>query len=152
NAIGMAAVMIPWGETIPALASGAVAGVSTSSVSGVDGKFWEFLKYVYPTNHVWSSQMLNVNLDSWKALTPEQQKIVSDVAAKMEPTFWANSLKADVDSLNRLKEGGMEVVPVSDAMMTEIRAKTAPQMEAFLKRVPAADAPVKAYLAEMKRG
>ena len=37
-------------------------------------------------------------------------------------------------------------------MMTEIRAKTAPQMEAFLKRVPAADAPVKAYLAEMKRG
>ena len=70
----------------------------------------------------------------------------------METTFWANSLKADVDSLNRLKEGGMEVVPVSDAMMTEIRAKTAPQMEAFLKRVPAADAPVKAYLAEMKRG
>ncbi|WP_257165146.1 TRAP transporter substrate-binding protein [Bradyrhizobium sp. SRS-191] len=152
NAIGMAAVMIPWGETIPALASGAVAGVSTSSVSGVDGKFWEFLKYVYPTNHVWSSQMLNVNLDSWKALTPEQQKTVADIAAKMEPTFWANSLKADVDSLNRLKEGGMEVVPVSDAMMTEIRAKTAPQMDAFLKRVPAADQPVKAYLAEMKRG
>ncbi|WP_315811447.1 TRAP transporter substrate-binding protein [Bradyrhizobium sp. SZCCHNR2028] len=152
NAIGMAAVMIPWGETIPALASGAVAGVSTSSVSGVDGKFWEFLKYVYPTNHVWSSQMLNVNLDSWKALAPEQQTIITDVAAKMEPTFWANSVKADVDSLNRLKEGGMEVVAVSDAMMTEIRTKTAPLMDAFLKRVPAAEAPVKAYLAEMKRG
>ncbi|WP_315737666.1 MULTISPECIES: TRAP transporter substrate-binding protein [unclassified Bradyrhizobium] len=152
NAIGMAAVMIPWGETIPALASGAVAGVSTSSVSGVDGKFWEFLKYVYPTNHVWSSQMLNVNLDSWKALAPEQQTIITDVAAKMEPTFWANSVKADVDSLNRLKEGGMEVVAVSDAMMTEIRTKTAPLMDAFLKRVPAAEVPVKAYLAEMKRG
>jgi TRAP-type C4-dicarboxylate transport system substrate-binding protein len=36
-AVGMAPVLIPWGETIPALASGAVAGVSTSSVSGVDG-------------------------------------------------------------------------------------------------------------------
>ena len=67
-AVGMAPVLIPWGETIPALASGAVAGVSTSSVSGVDGKFWEFLKYVYPTNHTWSCQMVNVNLDSWKAL------------------------------------------------------------------------------------
>ena len=33
-AVGMAPVLIPWGETIPALASGAVAGVSTSSVSG----------------------------------------------------------------------------------------------------------------------
>jgi TRAP-type C4-dicarboxylate transport system substrate-binding protein len=151
NTVGMAAVMIPWGETIPALASGAVAGVATSAVSGVDGKFWEFMKYVYPTNHVWSSQMLTVNLESWKILSADQQKQVADIAAQMEPGFWANSLKADVDSLNRLKEGGMEVVPVPDAMMTEIRARTAPLLEAFLKRVPAADKPVRAYLAEIKR-
>ncbi len=151
NVVGMAPVMIPWGETIPALASGAVAGVSTSAVSGVDGKFWEFLKYIYPTNHVWSSQMLTVNLDSWKTLSADQQKLVAGIAAKMEPDFWANSLKADVDSLNRLKEGGMEVVPVPDAMMTEIRSRTAPLLEVFLKRVPAADKPVRAYLAEIKR-
>ena len=151
NVVGMAPVMIPWGETIPALASGAVAGVSTSAVSGVDGKFWEFLKYIYPTNHVWSSQMLTVNLDSWKTLSADQQKLVAGIAAKMEPDFWANSLKADVDSLNRLKEGGMEVVPVPDAMMMEIRSRTAPLLEVFLKRVPAADKPVRAYLAEIKR-
>lgn len=151
NALGMGAIMIPWGETIPALASGAVAGVSTSAVSGVDGKFWEFLKYVYPTNHVWSSQMLTVNLDSWKALSPDQQKLVVDIATKMEPGFLANSLKADVDSLKRLQDGGMEVVPVSDAMMTDVRARTAPLLDAFLKRVPAADKPVRAYLAELKR-
>ena len=47
--------------------------------------------------------------------------MVDGIAAKMEPDFWANSLKADVDSLKRLNEGGMEVVPVSDAMMTDIR-------------------------------
>lgn len=151
NAVGMAAVMIPWGETIPALASGAVAGVSTSAVSGVDGKFWEFLKYIYPTNHVWSSQMLTVNLDSWKALSPDQQQLVAGIATKMEPDFWANSLKADVDSLSRLKEGGMEVVPLPAPMMAEIRSRTAPLLEAFLKHVPAADKPVRAYLAEMKR-
>jgi TRAP-type C4-dicarboxylate transport system substrate-binding protein len=120
-------------------------------VSGVDGKFWEFLKYIYPTNHVWSSQMLTVNLDSWKALSADQQQLVAGIAAKMEPGFWANSLKADVDSLNRLKEGGMEVVPVSEAMITDIRAKTAPQLDAFVKRVPTAEKPVRAYLAEMKR-
>ena len=60
-------VQIPWGETVPALASGAVVGVTTSSVSGVDGKFWEFLKYFYRTNHVWSSQILTVNNDCWKS-------------------------------------------------------------------------------------
>ncbi|MEH2482439.1 TRAP-type C4-dicarboxylate transport system substrate-binding protein [Nitrobacteraceae bacterium AZCC 2146] len=85
GALGMAPIMIPWGETIPALASGAVAGVATSAVSGVDGKFWEFMKYIHPTNHVWSSQMLTVNLESWKALGADQQKLVADVAAKMEP-------------------------------------------------------------------
>src|SRR5262245_27019127 len=53
NTVGMAAVVIPWGETIPALSSGAVSGVSTSAVSGVDGKFWEFLKFFHATNHQW---------------------------------------------------------------------------------------------------
>jgi TRAP-type C4-dicarboxylate transport system substrate-binding protein len=150
-AVGMAPVMIPWGETIPALSSGAVSGVSTSSVSGVDGKFWEFLKYVYPTNHVWSSQILTVNLDSWNALPAEQRTTIEALAAKLEPAFWANSLKADTDSLNRLTSQGMEFVPVPEAMIKDLRAKTTPLLDAFIKRVPSAEAPVKAYLTEMKR-
>ena len=152
NAFGMSGILIPWGETIPALASGAVSGVSTSAVSGVDGKFWEFLKYIYPTNHVWSSQIVTVNLDEWKKLKPEQRQAIEEVAKRLEPEFWAVSVKADTDSLNRLKEGGMEVVQIPEAMMKEFRARTAPLLEAFLKRVPAAEKPVRAYLAEMKRG
>jgi TRAP-type C4-dicarboxylate transport system substrate-binding protein len=151
NAVGMSGVLIPWGETIPALASGAVAGVSTSAVSGVDGKFWEFLKAIYPTNHTWSSQIVTVNLDAWKKLKPEEQKAIEDLGKKMEPEFWAASLKADTDSLARLKEGGMEVVTIPPAMMADFRAKTAPLLGDFLKRVPAAETPVKAYLTEMKR-
>jgi hypothetical protein len=46
----------------------------------------------------------------------------------------------------------MEVVQIPEAMMKEFRARTAPLLEAFLKRVPAAEKPVRAYLAEMKRG
>jgi TRAP-type C4-dicarboxylate transport system substrate-binding protein len=151
-AVGMAPVLIPWGETIPALASGAVSGVSTSSVSGVDGKFWEFLKYVYPTNHTWSCQMVNVNLDTWKKFTPGQQKAIEELAKKLEPEFWAASLKADTDSLKRLTDGGMEVVQIPPAMMKDFQAKTAPLLDAFLKRVPASEKPVKAFLAEVKRG
>ncbi|MFL5169075.1 MAG: TRAP transporter substrate-binding protein [Microvirga sp.] len=151
NAFGMSGILIPWGETIPALASGAVAGVSTSAVSGVDGKFWEFLKYVYPTNHVWSSQIVTVNLDEWKKLKPEQRHAIEETAKRLEPEFWAASVKADTDSLARLKEGGMEVVEIPPAMMAEFRARSAPLLDAFLKRVPAAEKAVRAYLAEMKR-
>jgi len=151
NAFGMSGILIPWGETIPALASGAVAGVSTSAVSGVDGKFWEFLKYVYPTNHVWSSQIVTVNLDEWKKLKPEQRQAIEETAKHLEPEFWAASVKADTDSLARLKEGGMEVVDIPPAMMNDFRARSAPLLDAFLKRVPAAEKAVRAYLAKMKR-
>ncbi|QCK88486.1 TRAP transporter substrate-binding protein [Phreatobacter aquaticus] len=151
NALGLTGVVIPWGETIPALASGAVQGVSTSAVSGVDGKFWEFLKFIYPTNHVWSCQMVNVNLDTWNKLTPAQRTAIEGVAKKLEPEFWASSIKADADSLARLKQGGMEVVDIPAPMMADMRQKTASAVQDFVKRVPAAKPAIDAYLAEVKR-
>ena len=150
-AIGMAPALIPWGETIPALASGAVAGVSTSSVSGVDGKFWEFLKFFHQTNHQWSSQIVTVNNDAWKKLSAPHQKAVIELAAKMEPQFWATSQKADTDSAKRLTEGGMQMVVPSADMMADLRKRTANLLDAFMKRVGASEKPIKAYLAEVKR-
>ena len=51
------------------LSAGRVRGVATSATSGVDGKFWEFLKYIYPTNHTWGSNMVTINLDVTDDLT-----------------------------------------------------------------------------------
>jgi TRAP-type C4-dicarboxylate transport system substrate-binding protein len=150
-AIGMAPVLIPWGETIPALASGAVSGVSTSAVSGVDGKFWEFLKYSYRTNHSWSCQMVNVNIDTWKQLPAAHQQAIEQLGKQLEPDFWTNSLKADADSVKRLTEGGMEVVEVPPAMMKDLRGRTAALLDDFMKRVPASQKPIGGYLAEVKR-
>jgi TRAP-type C4-dicarboxylate transport system substrate-binding protein len=150
-AVGMAPVLIPWGETIPALASGAVSGVSTSSVSGVDGKFWEFLKFFHQTNHAWSSQIVTINNDTWKKISPANQKVMADLAKKLEPDFWASSLKADADSNKRLTDGGMQIVIPSPAMMADLRKKTEPMIAEFIKRVPAAEKPIRAYLVEMKR-
>jgi TRAP-type C4-dicarboxylate transport system substrate-binding protein len=151
SAIGMAPALIPWGETIAALSSGAVSGVSTSSVSGVDGKFWEFLKFFHQTNHAWSCQIVTINNDTWKKISPANQKIMADLAKKLEPDFWASSLKADADSNKRLTDGGMQIVIPSPQMMADLRKKTEPMIAEFIKRVPAAEKPIKAYLVEMKR-
>jgi TRAP-type C4-dicarboxylate transport system substrate-binding protein len=150
-AIGMAPALIPWGETIAALSSGAVAGVSTSAVSGVDGKFWEFLKFFHQTNHAWSCQMVTINNDTFKKISPDNQKIMVELAKKLEPDFWASSLKADADSAKRLTEGGMQMVIPSPQMMADLRKKTEPMIADFIKRVRAAEKPIKAYLVEMKR-
>ncbi len=73
NRIGMTSVQLPWGEVVPSLAAGTIDAVTTSASSGVDGKFWEFLKYMYPTSHVWSSNVLSVNLDAWNKLSAKNQ-------------------------------------------------------------------------------
>lgn len=137
NALGMVGVQIPWGETVPALASGAVVGVTTSSVSGVDGKFWEFLKYFYRTNHVWSSQIVTINNDTWNKISAANRKAIADLAAKLEPEFWAVANEADLSSAKRLVEGGMEMIEVPAAMLKEMREKTASLEQAFIGRAGA---------------
>jgi TRAP-type C4-dicarboxylate transport system substrate-binding protein len=151
NTVGMAAVVIPWGETIPALSSGAVSGVSTSAVSGVDGKFWEFLKFFHATNHQWSSQLVTINNDTWKKIKPEHQKAIVDFAKKLEPEFWVSAFQADKDSSKKMIEGGMTLVTVPEPMMADLRKRTAELLADFMKRVPSSQAPIKAYLAELKR-
>ncbi len=149
TAIGMAPALIPWGETIAALSSGAVSGVSTSSVSGVDGKFWEFLKFFHATNHQWSCQIVTINNDTWKKISPANQKV--DLAKTLEPEFWVSSLQADKDSGKRLTEGGMQLVEIPAPMMAELRKRTASMLTDFYKRVPASQKPIEGYLAELKR-
>jgi TRAP-type C4-dicarboxylate transport system substrate-binding protein len=150
-ALGMSPVLIPWGETIPALASGAISGVVTSSVSGVDGRLWEFVKYVYPTNHTWTCQMVNINLDAFRKLSQAQQDALLSTARRLEPLFWARTRNVDAESLKRLKEQGMEVVSIPPAMAAELRQRTAPLVEAFVKRVPASRKAIEAYMAEVRR-
>ena len=151
SSIGMAGVLIPFGELIPALASGRVEGVATSATTGVDAKFWEFLKYVYPTNHTWSTNMVNINLNSWKKIPAHHQKTIETIAARLEPEFWAVSTNADVESLKKLTANGMEVVPVSEAMFAEMRKRAAPLLEEYLKRAPAAAPFLKDYQESMGR-
>lgn len=145
SAIGMAGVMIPWGELIPALASGRVEGVATSATSGVDGKFWEFLKYIYPTNHTWSTNMVNINLDTWKKISPAHQKAIVDLAASLEPEFWTVSVDGDKESIKKLTDSGMELVPVSSEMAARMRAMAAPLTDAYIQRVPAAGPIIQEY-------
>ena len=151
SSIGMAGVLIPFGELIPALASGRVDGVATSATTGVDAKFWEFMKYVYPTNHTWSTNMVNINLDSWKKIPPQHQKTIEAIAAKLEPEFWEVSHNADGDSLKKLTANGMEVVNVTPDTFKDMRKMAAPLLDEYLKRAPTAAPLVKNYLSSLGR-
>ncbi|PLW78603.1 TRAP transporter substrate-binding protein [Cohaesibacter celericrescens] len=151
KAIGMAGVQIPWGELIPALASGRVEGVATSATSGVDGKFWEFLKYIYPSNHTWGSNIVSINLDTWNKLSADDQKAIEDTAQKLEPVFWDVARDKDLESVAKMQENGMEVVDIPTEMFADIQQRTKVLLEEYLVRVPEAKSIVDQYLAELGR-
>ena len=62
-----------------------------------------------------------------------------------------SAFQADKDCSKKMIDGGMTRVAVSEAMMADLRKRTAHLLADFIKRVPSSEAPIKAYLAEMKR-
>jgi TRAP-type C4-dicarboxylate transport system substrate-binding protein len=95
---------------------------------------------------------VTINNDAWNKISPANRTIVTDLAHALEPGFWAASAKADMDSSARLVAGGMQRVEIPSAMMAELRQRTAQIRADFIAQVPESAAPLKAYLAEMKRG
>lgn len=147
SAIGMSGIVMPWGELLPALASGRVEGVATSATSGVDGRFWEFLHYIYPTNHTWGSNAVTINLDVWKSLSAKDQQAIEKVAADLQPEFWNVSHEGDIKSIKIMEKHGMVLVPLSKKLKAEIQDKAKGVQAAFFKRVPAAKKIADEYLA-----
>jgi len=120
KATGIAARKMPFSEVYPAMKAGLLDSMYTSSVSGVDAKSWEVLKYFTPINIVGPVNMVNVNLDAWNKLPKKIQQTVLEIAADMEDDMW--NLAGDMDRKSRttLKENGMIVNPVNKAFRKEL--------------------------------
>ncbi len=80
EATGIAARKMPFSEVYPAMKAGLLDSMYTSSVSGVDAKAWEVLKYFTPINIVGPVNMVNVNLEAWNKLPKEIQAKVLEIA------------------------------------------------------------------------
>jgi TRAP-type C4-dicarboxylate transport system substrate-binding protein len=131
---GIAARKMPFSEVYPAMKAGLLDSMYTSSVSGVDAKAWEVLKYFTPINIVGPVNMVNVHLDAWNKLPKRIQKIVMEIATEMEDEMW--NLAADMDRTSRatLKENGMSVNPVNQEFRNELNGIGTQLREAWIKK------------------
>ena len=152
NRIGMTSVQLPWGEVVPSLAAGTIDAVTTSASSGVDGKFWEFLTHMYPTSHVWSSNMVSVNLDAWNDLTEGQCDAIEAAARMLEPVFWQVSKAEDAAKSRVLNERGVAMGEVPAAMLADMQAATEPMLaEALVELGDEGQAIIDGFLQEIGR-
>ena len=122
KATGIAARKMPFSEVYPAMKAGLLDSMYTSSVSGVDAKAWEVLKYFTPINIVGPVNMINVNLDAWNKLPKDIQAKILEIAAQMEDDMW--NLAGDMDRKSRaaLVKNGMVIDPVSSSFRSELDA------------------------------
>ncbi len=151
NAVGMTAVQLPWGEVVPSLAAGTIDAVTTSASSGVDGKFWEFLKFMYPTSHVWGSNMVNVNLDSWADIDEKDRAAIEATARRLEPQFWDVSRMEDETKSGILNARGVAMGDVTAAMLKGMQDSTGPMVAKFIADNPSAKPVFDAFFADVGR-
>lgn len=147
--IGAVPLQMPWGDVVPALATGALDAVATSSTSGVDGKFWEFLAYCNRLNWQMNSQMVSVNERSWKKLKPAQQKAIEALAKQMEGEFWAVSQKEDEKNIGLLTSRGMKVISPSAQLKTTLNKIGSAMWDEYAAGTPMAKPVLSAYRKEV---
>ncbi len=119
---GIAARKMPFSEVYPAMKAGLLDSMYTSSVSGVDSKAWEVLKYFTPINIVGPVNMINVNMDAWNKLPENIQATVTEISAQMENEMWNLAGDMNRKSIETLIKNGMSIVPVGKEFREQLNS------------------------------
>jgi TRAP-type C4-dicarboxylate transport system substrate-binding protein len=119
---GANAVVMSWGDVYPALATGTIDSVLTSSTSAVAGKFWEVLSDTTRVNFAIPLNMININRDTFNKLTKAQQEIFLKVGRDMEVRQWQIAADAMDAEEAILKKNGMNVHPtISNELASQLK-------------------------------
>jgi len=102
NGLGANAVPMPFGEVIPAVQQGVIDGADLPIVNINALKIYEVAKFASMTYHNYGPTMVVMNLDVWKGLTPEQQKLLLEVAAEAQKRV--RDATESVDNFAKAKE------------------------------------------------
>jgi tripartite ATP-independent transporter DctP family solute receptor len=102
NGLGANAVPMAFGEVISAAQQGVIDGADLPIVNINALKIYEVSKYASMTFHNYGPSLVVMNLDIWKGLTPEQQKMLGEVA--MEAQKRVREATESVDNYAKAKE------------------------------------------------
>ena len=146
--VGAQPVTVQAAELSQALATGVVESYMSSGSTGADSKTYEHLKYWYDTQAWLPKNAVIVNRAAFNALDKPTQDALLKAAADAEVRGIAASKRVNGESLDKLRAGGMQILPpspqlkadmkkVGDTMLKEWLEKAGPEgkalVDAFVK-------------------
>ncbi len=146
--VGAQPVTVQAAEVSQAFATGVAESMMSSGSTGWDAKLHEHVKYWYDTQAWLPKNAVIANRKAFDALDKATQDAVLKAAGAAETRGWAAAQKANGETLDKLKGGGMNILPpsaqlkadmkkVGDTMLEEWLAKAGPEgrslVDAFRK-------------------
>ncbi|HZF80425.1 MAG TPA: TRAP transporter substrate-binding protein [Rubrivivax sp.] len=141
--VGAQPVTVQAAEVSQAFATGVAESMMSSGSTGWDAKLHEHVKYWYDTQAWLPKNVVLVNAAAFKALDKPTQDAVLKAAADAETRGLAASKKANGETLDKLRGGGMQILPpspqlkadfakVGDTLLKEWLDKAGPEGKALV--------------------
>jgi TRAP-type C4-dicarboxylate transport system substrate-binding protein len=135
QAQGAAPVVMSSGDMYLALQRGTLDAILSSTSAIVDRKLYEVGKYMWDKDTTLSLPfLLGFNLDFWKKLSPERQKILADAAIVVQEWSKKYTLTSDDDYKKVLKEKGVTFVSIDPKEWQKIQEKAVLALDAAFKK------------------
>jgi TRAP-type transport system periplasmic protein len=119
--VGAQPVTVQAAEVSQAFATGVAESMMSSGSTGWDAKLHEHVKYWYDTQAWLPKNAVIVNRAAFNALDAATQAAVTKAAADAETRGWAASKRANTESLDKLKGGGMQILPPSAQLKADMK-------------------------------
>jgi tripartite ATP-independent transporter DctP family solute receptor len=113
KAMGAAAVPIAFPEVYGSLQQGVVDGLDLPIGNIAPYKLYEVVKFVSLTEHIYTPHVFIMNLDVFKKLSADDQKIILDAAKEASDLERKTNDELVVQWTDELKSKGMTIVPVT---------------------------------------
>ena len=119
--VGAQPVTVQAAEVSQAFATGIAESMMSSGATGWDAKLHEHVKYWYDTQAWLPRNLILVNKTAFDALDPATRQALLKAGADAEARGLAASKKANTESLDKLKGGGMNILPPPATLAADMK-------------------------------
>ncbi len=119
--VGAQPVTIQAAEVSQAFATGVAESMMSSGSTGADAKLYEHVKFWYDTQAWLPKNAVLVNKAAFDALDAPSKQALLKAGADAETRGWAASKKANGESLDKLKAGGMQILPPTPQLTSDMK-------------------------------